>query len=71
MGSLRNGLLTKKPKELLPLPTSQWLQQRLHQSLDLGLTVFGRPGSRMVYRDGLVGEFGSVHCCFSSQRISS
>jgi hypothetical protein len=30
----------KKPKELLPLPPRQRLQQRPDQSLDLGLTVF-------------------------------
>ena len=40
MGSSVGGLLIEKPKELLSLPTSQRLQERLHQSLDLGLTVF-------------------------------
>ena len=40
MGSSRSGLLPKKPKELLPLPPRQRLQQRPHQSLDLDLTVF-------------------------------
>jgi hypothetical protein len=47
MGSSRSGLLAKKPKELLPLPPRQRLQQRPDQSLDLGLTVFWRPGSRI------------------------
>jgi hypothetical protein len=40
MGPSRGGLLPKKPKELLPLPPRQRLQQRPHQSLDLYLTVF-------------------------------
>lgn len=40
MGSSRSGLLPKKPKELLPLPPRQRLQQRPDQSLDLYLTVF-------------------------------
>jgi hypothetical protein len=40
MRLLMSRLFIEKPKELLPLPTSQRLQERLHQSLDLGLTVF-------------------------------
>jgi hypothetical protein len=46
-GLSRSGLFHKKPKELLPLPPRQRLQQRPHQSLDLYLTVFFRPGSRI------------------------
>lgn len=51
MQSSRSGLLPKKPKEFLPLPPRQRLQQRPHQSLDLGLTVF--LASRLAHRVGL------------------
>jgi hypothetical protein len=43
MGSSRSGFVTKKPKELLPLPP----RQRLQQCLNLYLTVFWRSGSRI------------------------